>query len=120
MTDPSTNPNAADGSGYVLQRVYTIRASFEGVPISPDMAETGSPFQLGWDWRIVAERTFEVVVSLKTQPTKMRPEQVEVIQVGRFEMHGAPPPPLVLPRFVKLGAPTILFSYVRETVSNLT
>lgn len=107
-------------SGYVLQSVYSTRLHFEGLPISEDLPQGDeTQITIGWDWRIVAEHCFEVLVTLGIGPTKKRPEKVEAVMIGRFHFVGDKQS-LGLLRFVSAGAPTILFPFVREAVSSLT
>ncbi|HEY4101348.1 MAG TPA: protein-export chaperone SecB [Gemmatimonadales bacterium] len=114
-----TEPTIAQ-SGYVLNRVYFPHLRFEGVS-NPDEIKQGpsTPIGLTWNWRIIGDRAFEVMVNVKTEPITARPERVDVLAIGRFELQG-PPPGLALPRFVRVGAVSLIYPYAREAITNLT
>ena len=115
----SGNVNTPE-TGYILEKVYSPKLYFEGFPVSEEMpSEDEVSIALGWDWRIVSESAFEVVLVVGFNPTKKRPERAEVVTIGRFSLRGSVQSLEVL-KFVRAGAPAILFPYTREILSSLT
>lgn len=74
---------------------------------------------VSWDWRRVSDKTFEVRLGVTTSAVKQRPEELEVVLVGRFS-HGANASEEVIQRFASLNATSILLPYAREAISSLT
>lgn len=107
-------------TGYALEGVYSAKLHFEGQSVTDDMP-SGEEAQIavGWDWRLVADHVFEVVLRVGVEPTKARPERAEAVIVGRFHVQGESQSVELL-SFVKLGSVAILFPYAREAVSSLT
>jgi preprotein translocase subunit SecB len=126
MGERSTNDvdTTQAASGYALDKVYFPRLALEYVEPHPGLpaTPTNETWSVGWDWRVnvAGERAFDVTLTMKLQPTQARPETLYAVVVGQFHLVGPTPPPLAFPRFVLLGAPTLLFPYIREAVSNLT
>lgn len=109
-------------TGYVLERVYSTRLLFEGLPTSTEMPEgagTGTPITVAWDWRMLEQTTFEVLLTVSISPTRERPEKAEATLVGRFHMQGDRQS-LDLSQFAATGATSTLFAYAREAIGNLT
>ena len=106
-------------TGYYLERVYVSRQMFVGYADRsqfPD-GELGE-LTFGWDWSFASEEAFDVALSMKLDPTKARPESIEVALTGRFIRHGKPLLPVG--RFASLHAPAILMPYLREVMSALS
>lgn len=107
-------------SGYVLDRVIAYHQGCEVLPPSdefPDQAET--PLTIGWNWSVLGEAQFQVLLSVVCGPTRSRHERVRVDMVAVFSIIGEVVSTNVLD-FVRNNGPAILFPYVRETVASLT
>lgn len=108
-------------SGYSLGGIYASRLWFAAGEPSPDLP-TGSDnegVRVGWDWRVVDGRDFEVKLEFSTEPSQARPDLVHVALVGRFSLNGQGRA-LDFKQFVQFAAPTILYPYLREAVSEIT
>lgn len=106
-------------TGFSLDKVYCSEQFAKVVP--PDDLPQGPDPQigLGWDWRIVGPRTFEVMLRVSLSPTRARPEEVRVTLCGLFKIIG-PSTSVNVRDFVRLQGPAILMPYLREGVSSLT
>lgn len=104
-------------SGYSIITVYStnqeLRHKDAGEP-----AEHGS-LRVGWDWRWVEHRVFEVSISVALEPAPSRDEFSIVNAVGRFRQVGESQTP-TLEEFVRLQAVAILLPYARQFLTSLT
>lgn len=106
------------GSGFVLETVFSDKLEFRGAADSDLPADRGD-ITVGWDWRFADDDFIEVSFSLGREPTRDRPEFVQVAHIGVFRiMPGDNTIPLE--QFVRIHAPALLMSYAREAISNLT
>ncbi len=112
------NPAPAP-SGYSLDRVYFNHQALKAVENLPDLPDGGGQIGFGWDWRITAERLFEVALQISIDPSKARLEEVRLTMCGVFRIE-ADEPTIPLANFVRIHAPAIMMPYVRECLSSLT
>jgi preprotein translocase subunit SecB len=113
--------NAAEHAetGYVLHRVYVNEIAYS--LFEPDEALEGveSTVNLKWDWRAVQGRIFEVLLGVRTGPTKVLPHKAEAVLVATFEVQGSTTT-VTLEDFVRRNAIALLFPYVREAISSVS
>jgi len=116
-----TERKQAQTSGFRLRRVYAMEQVYELLDV--DAIEEGGPEErdigFGWDWRVVGERAFEVLIALTVRGNKSAPEEVRLVLIGAFEVSGNTTT-VTISDFVQKMAPAILFPYAREIVSSLT
>jgi preprotein translocase subunit SecB len=106
-------------TGYMLERVYFSHLSLRVVQNVPNLPEDEGQIGFGWDWRIVAERLFEVSLQVSIDPTKARLEEVRLTICGLFRIPEGQPQ-VALDSFLRIHGPAHLMPYVRETLSSLT
>lgn len=109
-------------SGYILERIHVAEQQYRSV-VAENLRDTQDPadrlVQLGWDWRPLGERRFEVVLELQCHPVTVAPEHAHVRLFGVFSA-GPEVPAISFPSFVKVNATAILFPYAREVISTMT
>jgi preprotein translocase subunit SecB len=107
-------------AGYEMTRLYFSELVYRVVNPAELAAASGLlPVDLGWDWRIAGERSFDVLLRVALAPTAERLDQVRVTVVGTFlaEQDECSVP---FEKFVQLHATALLLPYIREAVSHLT
>lgn len=104
-------------TGYTLLQVYANAQHLEVK--QPHSAASEGEFDLGWDWQILGEDAFEVILRIGLHPTKLRHEEARVSICGRFRVNGQPKT-VDFRSFVKTQAVAILFPFAREALASLT
>lgn len=105
-------------AGYLLQKLYSPELHYFTVEVDEVSVQDERNIRVAWDWRIVGERAFEVLLDITMCPSKQRHDQAQAKVVGYFvAMAGDQKVPF--DRFVTLHAPTLMLPYVRETLSSL-
>jgi len=107
-----------DPGGYHIESIFAHQLVFQGVASTDDLADAFS-FEYGWEWTPIDEKSFFVVLSMRSTPGKDRPERITVSMTGKFRREGNPERPAFVD-FVMLNATTILSPYVRQAVSDLS
>lgn len=116
-----TNPRNAVGAGYKVERIYVAEQHYELVdPASvPSAAPGDRTISLGWDWRPIGPRRFEVMLEVDVAPDQETPDHAQVRLAGVFEAEqGRLSVPFAT--FIRENAVAILFPYAREVVSTMT
>lgn len=118
---PQANPQETQAS-FQIEKIYAKDASLE-IPNAPQVfIEQGSPqleVQIGTEIQNFAEGLFEVTVSA-TVTAKTGDKTIflaEAVQGGIFSIRNVPPQEL--DPLLSIGCPTIIFPYLRETISDL-
>src|SRR5438552_3649708 len=104
-------------SGYTISSIHTIRQRVEPREVAEGSEKGIANF--GWDWRLIAEDLFEVLVTVTIEPDNDRPYETSVELVGRFRRL-SPTPSVQLEDFAQLQAVAILLPYVRQFLATLT
>jgi preprotein translocase subunit SecB len=105
-------------SGYAISKVFSLKQHYEVIEKSNGLPKT-EEVSFAWDWRIVSDDLFEVLVSITIDPSAARCERFGSHVVGRFRRL-AEKPSVDLQAFVTLQAVAILMPYVRQMLSGLT
>ncbi len=106
-------------AGFSLDKIYFIEQFLRLVDLAPDSTESSEPISFGWDWRVIGAREFEVVLQVRVDPTRERPESASVVICGAFGVSG-PEHTVATRDFVRAQGPAILFPYLREALTSLT
>lgn len=110
-------------SGYRLHRIYVADQAYRLVPPTDDLRPSTQhgdrSGNVGWDWRPLGQRQFEVILHVTLDPTTATPEAAHVRIVGVFEGVGEIPS-VSFREFLTANGPAILFPYAREAISTMT
>jgi preprotein translocase subunit SecB len=108
--------------GYRLERIYVSNQSYslEDVKDAPKTPAAERDVHVGWDWRPIGRRRFEVIIDIAVDPNTSAPEKLHVRLLGIFQAPDVEDPQLPFINFVRQNAPAILFPYAREVVSTMT
>ena len=112
MTDAKSLPL----SGYVIVSVYTAGQHLE---LKDSDAPDSDDVQFAWDWRLLEQDLFEVLVRLGIEAVKERPYAASVELVGRFRRMSSVTS-VELIKFAHLQAVAILLPYARQALASLT
>lgn len=119
MSNPSTTPEQAS---FQIEKIYVKDLSLE-IPNAPqvfmEQAQPQLEVQIGTSVNHFAESVYEVTVTA-TVTAKAGERTVflaEAAQAGIFSLRNVPPQELE--PLLGIGCPTIVFPYLRETISDL-
>ena len=119
MSNPSTTPEQAS---FQIEKIYVKDLSLE-IPNAPqvfmEQAQPQLEVQIGTSVNNFAESLYEVAVTA-TVTAKAGERTVflaEAAQAGIFSLRNVPPQELE--PLLGIGCPTIVFPYLRETISDL-
>lgn len=113
-----TQLNELPQTGYTLLQVYSNAQHLEVKQPHASGAGEGE-FDLAWDWKILGDATFEVILRIELHATKQRHEEALVSICGRFQVNGQPKT-VEFRSFVQTQAVAILFPFAREGLASLT
>lgn len=110
---PTPSPIALDGV-HALEQFCAI------VPEEQELPEASTnPIGHRWDWRFVDRAQFQVRFGLRIDPVASRPEFLQVLMVGTFEIL-EPLELSAVSRFAATNAPATLVPYIREALATLS
>jgi preprotein translocase subunit SecB len=119
---PQASTQQPEQATFQIEKIYAKDASLE-IPNAPQVfMEQGSPqleVQIGTEIQNFAENMFEVTVSA-TVTAKSGDKTVflaEAVQGGIFSIRNVPAQEM--DPLLSIGCPTIIFPYLRETISDL-
>lgn len=119
---PQANPQEPQQASFQVEKIYAKDVSLE-IPNAPQVfVEQASPqleVQIGSEIQNFAEGLYEVTVSA-TVTAKAGDKTIflaEAVQAGIFSIRNVPAQELE--PLLGIGCPTIVFPYLRETISDL-